>query len=207
MEHRARFSLYTRKETLRLARRFLFRVVPSGGFGRIYHFLRTIPFTKPKLIQSVISDWVLGLSMKDYVDRHFVQEYKEDTRRVRRHVERMKAVFRENRHMGALGVSTRESANAAVAVLISVKGQMLQPVSVKSITAQVEQLMRNTRSSVTFQIAGLDREQLEHLSRLLKRLSRYGDRINFRLDEASRLVFPIDSSVFNLALVVDSSRT
>jgi len=207
MEHRARFSLYTRKETLRLARRFLFRVVPSGGLGRIYYFLRTIPFTKPKLIQSVISDWVLGLSMKDYVDRHFVQEYKEDTRRVRRHVERMKAVFRENRHMGALGVSTRESANAAAAVWISVKGQMLQPVSVKSITAQVEQLMRNTRSSVTFQIAGLDREQLEHLSRLLKRLSRYGDRINFRLDEASRLVFPIDSSVFNLALVVDSSRT
>ncbi len=166
---------------------------------RMFHFLRTIPFTKPKLFPMVVSDWVVGLTMRDYMDRHFVQEYREDTRRVMRHVERMKEAFRHRRHNGALGVSARESANAAAAVWISMKGR-LEPVSFKSTTALVENLMRNTRSSVTFQIAEFNREQLHHLARLQKRLSRYGDRIHFHMDEKSRMVIAIDSSVFNLGL-------
>jgi len=179
--------------------RFFFRTLLGGGLNRVIHFFRTLPFTKPKLIQMVVSDWVVGLSMRDYMDRHFVQEYREDTKRVMRHVERMKTVFRHRRHKGALGVSSHERANAAAAVWISMKGR-LEPASFKSTAALVEQLMRNTRSSVTFQIAEFQREQLDHLSRLLKRLSRYGDRIHIRMDDSSRKVIRIDSSVFNLPL-------
>jgi radical SAM superfamily enzyme YgiQ (UPF0313 family) len=192
-------TIYTPKETVQLSIRFFIRTVMGGGPKRMYHFLRTIPFAKPKLFPMVVSDWVVGLSMKSYMDRHFVQEYREDTRRVMRHVERMKETFRHHRHEGALGVSARESANAAAAVWISMKGR-LEPRSFKSITAQVEHLMQNTRSSVTFQIAGFNREQHPQLARLLKRLSRYGDRIHFHMDENSRKVITIDSSVFNLGL-------
>jgi hypothetical protein len=137
--------------------------------------------------------------MRDYMDRHFVREYREDTRRVRHHVERMKTAFRHHRHKGALGVSSREFENAASAVWISMKGR-LDPVSFKSIGGQVEHLLRNTRSSVTLQIAGFQKEQLELLSPLLNRLSRYGDRVYILLDEKSKKIIPIDSSVFNLAL-------
>jgi hypothetical protein len=76
----------------------------------------------------------------------------------------------------------------------------LEPVSFKSTAALVEHLMRNTRSSVTFQIAEFQREQHDHLTRLLERLSRYGDRIHIRMDDSSRKVIRIDSSVFNLGL-------
>jgi radical SAM superfamily enzyme YgiQ (UPF0313 family) len=193
---------YTSKQKLQLTKRFLVRGIFNGGARRVFHFFRSLPLTKPKLSLMAVSEWIVGLSMRDYMDRHFVQEYREDTRRVKWHVERMKQAFRHRRHKGALGVSSHESANAASAVWISMRGR-LEPVSFKSITKQVEQLMRNTRSSVTFQIAGFNREQLDHLSRLLKRLSRYGDRIQFRLDEPSRVAIPIDSSVFNLRLQTD----
>jgi hypothetical protein len=201
MKHRFQISgnKHSAREIPMLILRFFFRTLPEGGLKRVFQFFRSLPFTKPKLIQMVVSDWVVGLSMKNYVDRHFVQEYQEDTKRVMRHVERMKEAFRQLRHEGALGVSTRESANTASAVWISMKGR-LDPVSFKSVAANVEQLMRNTRSSVTFQIAGFNREQQAQLARLLKRLSRYGDRIHFRLDEKSRKVIAIDSSVFNLGL-------
>jgi radical SAM superfamily enzyme YgiQ (UPF0313 family) len=199
MRHKLQSHDYSVWETVTLVRRFVFRVLTAGGAKRVFHFLRSIPITKPKLMPMVVSDWVVGLSMRDYMDRHFVQEFGEDKKRVRWHVERMKLAFRHRRHKGALGVSSHETANAASAVWISMKGR-LEPVSFKSIAAQVEQLMRHTRSSVTFQIAGFHLEQLDQLSRVLKRLSRYGDRIHFRLDERSRLVIPIDSSVFNLTL-------
>ena len=104
---------YSAKEILRLLPRFFIRTIMGGGFKRVFHFLRSVPVTKPKLMQLTISDWVVGLTMRDYMDRHFVQEYREDTRRVMRHVERMKLAFRHNRHKGALGVSSRESANKA----------------------------------------------------------------------------------------------
>jgi radical SAM superfamily enzyme YgiQ (UPF0313 family) len=190
---------YSGKEILLLLPRFFIRTMMGGGFKRVFHFLRSLPVTKPKLVQLAVSDWVVGLSMRDYMDRHFVQEYREDTKRVQRHVERMKEAFRHHRHKGALGVTARESANSAAAVWISMKGR-LEPASFKSTAALVEHLMRNTRSSVIFQIAGFQREQHEHLTRLLKRLSRYGDRIHFRMDESSRNVIRIDSSVFNLGL-------
>ncbi len=37
----------------------------------------------------------------------------------------------------------------------------------------------------------------------MNRLSRYGDRIHIRIDEASRKIIAIDSSVFNLVLATD----
>jgi radical SAM superfamily enzyme YgiQ (UPF0313 family) len=199
MPQKPRGSEFSMRENLGLLHRFFSRALMPGGVSRIFQFLRSVPFRKPQSIAPAIADWVLGLSMRDYMDRHFVQEYHEDKKRVRRHVERMKTAFRHHRHKGALGVSAREFEDAASAVLISMKGR-LEPVSFKSIAGQVEHLLRNTRSSVTLQIAGFQREQLEQLSPLLKRLSRYGDRIHILLDEKSKKIIPIDSSVFILAL-------
>jgi radical SAM superfamily enzyme YgiQ (UPF0313 family) len=51
-------------------RLFAYGLMP-GGVRRIYHFARSLPLSRPALIPLAISDWVIGLTMKDYVDRQF----------------------------------------------------------------------------------------------------------------------------------------
>jgi len=49
--------------------RLLFRGVLRGGPSRIFHFARSLPLSRPSLIPIVIRDWVVGLTMQDYVER------------------------------------------------------------------------------------------------------------------------------------------
>jgi radical SAM superfamily enzyme YgiQ (UPF0313 family) len=51
-----------------LARLLVFGVL-RGGPIRLFHFARSIPFSRPSLIPVVIRDWVVGLTIRDYVDR------------------------------------------------------------------------------------------------------------------------------------------
>ncbi|MEJ2722434.1 MAG: DUF4070 domain-containing protein, partial [bacterium] len=192
-------SEFTLRENLWMLRRFIARGLFPGGASRIIHFFHSFPWRKPKLIPMAISNWIMGLSMRDYMDRHFIAEFRMDSRRVHRYVEKMTRVLQQRRHGGSLGVTVREFANKASAVRISIRGRV-DPASITSIGGHVEKLMRKTRSSVTLHIADFPSEQLEPLSRLLKRLSKYGDRINIRMDKRSLSLIPVDSSVFNIGL-------
>ncbi|MCB0293227.1 MAG: hypothetical protein KDH97_23430, partial [Calditrichaeota bacterium] len=64
----------------------------------------------------------------------------------------------------------------------------------------LEKVLEDTAAFVTLRIEALQEVQVKHLNRLLKRLSRYGDRIYISLDEEVRHLIEIDSSVFNLVL-------
>jgi len=187
-----------------MLKRFVVGALIPGGVSRWYHFTRSILMSDPRLIPMVIEDWVLGLSMRDYMDRHFIREYQEDTKRVKMYVDKIRTAFHDRRHKGALGVSYLEVKNAAAAVSISMNG-LLERDSFRSITRHTEHLLANTRSSVTLHIEQFHhgQGQLKQLSKLLKRLSRYGDRIHIRMDDASTRIIAIDSSVFNLVLHTD----
>jgi len=190
---------FTLSENLWMLRQFIERGLLPGGLSRIARFLSSFPWRKPRLIPMVISSWIMGLSMRDYMDRHFVGEFKRDDKRVRRYVTKMKQIFEHRRHKGGLVVTMREFANKAAAVRISMNGRV-QEASFKSIGSLIEHLMQKTRSSVTLHIAEFPKEHLEPLARLLERLSRYGDRIHIQMDRRSRRIVPVDSSVFNLGL-------
>ncbi len=56
-----------------LLRLFVHGMVP-GGASRVFHFLRSMPFSRPSLIPLAIGDWVVGLTLRDYVDRQFGEE-------------------------------------------------------------------------------------------------------------------------------------
>jgi hypothetical protein len=150
----------------------------------------------------VVSEWVTGLSMRSYMDRYFVQEFQEDTRRVRNYVEKIKAAFQEHRYGEGLGVSFRDLKDRAAAVSFSMKG-LRDRDSFRFVARHAEYLLGNTRSSITLNISDLHQSQIGQLKRLLQRLSRYGDRIHIRIDEASRKFIAIDSSIFNLVLRAD----
>ena len=51
-----------------LLRLFMHGLAP-GGVSRLLHFARSLPLRRPSLIPVAIGDWVVGLTMRDYVDR------------------------------------------------------------------------------------------------------------------------------------------
>jgi radical SAM superfamily enzyme YgiQ (UPF0313 family) len=51
--------------------KLLVRGVLPGGFSRMFHFVRSMPLYRPTLIPMAIGEWVIGLTMRSYVDNHF----------------------------------------------------------------------------------------------------------------------------------------
>ena len=63
-------SGYSAADRAGILARLIFKGILPGGPARIAHFLRTLPIFAPARIPLVISDWIIGLSMRDYAERN-----------------------------------------------------------------------------------------------------------------------------------------
>jgi radical SAM superfamily enzyme YgiQ (UPF0313 family) len=179
--------------------KFMIRGIMAGGVSRIYHFIRSFPFTKPSQIPVVIQDWVVGISMRSYIDRHFVKEFESAHSLTDGYKGALENAFEGYLTHGALEVSLKKVRNAASNLSISIKGLMDGDFFVNA-APHLEQFLKNTSSSITLNIEEFHETQRQHLHGLLNRLSRYGDRIHIAVHERFRHMVEIDSSVFNLVL-------
>lgn len=187
-------------QQIKILIKFIRHGILPGGISRIYHFFRTLPLTRPRLIPLVLQDWVVGLSMRDYVERHFVQVAEKMPHLLQSYIKILENAFQKYVHHGALELSFDQVKNAASNFSLSFKG-ILDREFFLNITHYLEHLLEETSSSITLQIEEFSEAQLEHLNRLLKKLSRHGDRIYIAVSEKVRHMIEIDSSVFNLVLV------
>jgi radical SAM superfamily enzyme YgiQ (UPF0313 family) len=179
--------------------KFITRGIMPGGLSRIYHFIRSFPFTKPKQIPVVIQDWVVGISMRDYIDRHFVKEFEKAHSLTDNYKGALENAFQGYLTRGALEVSLKKVRNAASNLSISIKGLMDSDFFVGA-APHLEKFLKNTSSSITLNIEEFHETQRQHLHGLLNQLSRYGDRIYIAVHEKFRHKVEIDSSIFNLVL-------
>jgi len=64
----------TRKETFgeaaAIVARLLWRGIAPGGPSRAWHFARSLPLTRPGLLPMAINDWIVGLALRRYAERH-----------------------------------------------------------------------------------------------------------------------------------------
>ena len=58
-------------EAARILWRLLTRGIAPGGPARLWHFLRSLPYARPRLVPLAVNDWIAGLAMRDYAERHF----------------------------------------------------------------------------------------------------------------------------------------
>jgi hypothetical protein len=179
--------------------KFIARGIVPGGFSRMYHFIRSVPFSKPGQLHVVIQDWVIGLAMRDYVDRNFIQEFDKANDLAGNYLGMIQEAFQRYHNLGALEVSLNRVKNAAANLSISMKG-WLDRDFFDHAAPYLEKVLQNTSSSITLNIEEFHEGQRQHLNQLLNRLSRYGDRIYISVHEKLRDVISIDSSVFNLVL-------
>jgi radical SAM superfamily enzyme YgiQ (UPF0313 family) len=181
------------------ALRLVRHVAGDGGIPGLFHLLRTIPFSKPRLISLVVRDWVIGLSMRDYVDRHFDRDFETDRHRARGHLDRINHALGHYLRRGTLRVALNEVKNAHPNLSFSIRGRQ-GPRFFRSAARELERMLRDTRSSLTIRIEEFHPGDVERLRKMLARLHRYRERIVIAADEKSRGIIAIDSSVFNLAL-------
>lgn len=192
-------STYSYRDQLRAITRILVRGIIPGGPRRIMSFLSTIPLRNPSHIPHILQDWVVGIAMKDYVDRHFIKEFDETNDLAVNHVETIEKSFEPYLNKGALEISLDRVKNTAVSLSISIKG-IVGTDFFQNVAPHLESILRNTPSSIRFNIDEHNEQQNAHLNRLFSRLSCYGDRIYIAVHEKWRNKVAVDSSVFNLVL-------
>ncbi|HWQ37986.1 MAG TPA: radical SAM protein [Burkholderiales bacterium] len=191
---------YSTAERLRIVWRLMVRGVLPGGWPRTWHFLRSLPFGSPRSLPLAIVDWICGLSMRDYVDRHFPVAREEAGKALR-----LFDAFRRRVERHAQGVRLALSLKTvAPAVSVSLRGA-LPGAFFRGAARHLERLLGRTAATVTLRIEALREQELPHLDRLLARLARYGDRVSVVVSERMRGVVRIDSSVFRLVLLPEST--
>ncbi len=190
---------YPLREVLPIIKNFFFRGIKPGGFSRVFYFCRSLPVFRPKLIPIVIHDWVVGLAMRDYVERQFVQEVEKVNILAKSYLGLIKKTFQGYLDHGALEVNLSQMKNAASNLSISMKGWLDKDFFTR-IDKHLQKVLKHTTSSITFRIEEFHEAQQKHFNRLLKKLSRHGDRIHIILNEKVRNMVEVDSSIFNLVL-------
>jgi radical SAM superfamily enzyme YgiQ (UPF0313 family) len=198
-----RGSIYGRRrpprEALGILGKVLRRVVAESGARGLYHVFRSLPLTRPRLLPLAVHDWVVGISMRDYVQRHFHREFEADHRRVRRHMEAIQRGLQRYLRQGSLRVSFLESQHGPATVSLAITGELGKDFFARA-TRQIEGVLRETRASVTLRIEEFHASESEMLHRLLQRLRRYGARVRVAADERSRRIIAVDSSIFNVSM-------
>jgi radical SAM superfamily enzyme YgiQ (UPF0313 family) len=182
-----------------ILRRLFFRGLLRGGFPRMFHFVRSIPIRKPRLIPLVVQDWIVGLSMQDYVERNFGERIDELRTVARRRMERLERSFRRYVQRGALEVSLDEAKDAVSNLSVSMRG-WLDRRFFRRAGRHFEKVLEHTTASLTLRIEALHDAHRRHLRRLLKRLTRYGDRVYIAVHDELKDMIDVDSSVFHVVL-------
>ena len=186
-------------EGLGILGRLMAKGILAGGFSRLFHFLRSLPLASPRLLPQAITDWIMGLAMRNYVERRFDVAMK--TRRVAAFslFESFQAALAVYLRSGKVIVALKDGPADSLNLFVSLRG-WLDGAFFSRAARHLEKLLRGTPSTVTLRIEQAWEAEIFHLNRLLRRLAPYGDRIFIHVDVKLRELVRIDSSVFRLVL-------
>jgi radical SAM superfamily enzyme YgiQ (UPF0313 family) len=174
--------------------RFIRRGLAPGGPVRWYHFTRSLLSSPPRTWALVLSDWIAGLSLRDYVDRHFDSEpVSEPTRRA---LDSMRRVLARALRSGTLTLDL-EPVEVELTITIS---RVIDRRVVRRLGRHLDKLLARSATRVRLRIDELSAPHVARLDGLLSRLSRYGDRITLSLHETLRPLISVDTSRFRCVL-------
>lgn len=189
---------YSVREQLGIVRKLLTYGLLVGGPRRWFYFLHSLAASRPRLWPQVLLDWIVGLSMRDYVQRHFTAEQAGGGHGVQRAIAALQRICIADLRRGAVefvGSLGQRGANLRISLHGDVGGEFFQRAG-----RRLDKLLRGSSATLTLSIDALRVEQKQQLERLLARLAPYGDRVSIWIGEHVRPLIAIDSSVFHLLL-------
>lgn len=196
--YQGKYSLHQR---LTIVRRLFTRALLAGGPIRLFHFLRTLTVAPPRAWPQVLADWIAGLAMRDYIQRHFLTDRNREQRLAQRTSAMLHKLCAADVRHGVVEIGGRIGEGGAH-LQIWLRGYVGRVFFTRA-ARRLEKMLRRSAATVTLHIEALRADQQRQLERLLKRLAPYGDRVSIWIDERVRPLVPIDSSVFHLLLTRD----
>lgn len=188
---------YAPADRLRIICRVTFAVLRSGGVSRLARVARTVVAAGPRRFSLVVSEWIAGLSMQNFVDRHFAEAARSETSAALAHVRSLRKRLSAYVRDGSLGLSFQEMRNALPHVSLELSGPFDRPFFPRA-ARHVKRLLKGSRSRVTFVIHQIEPDHEVQVRRLLKRLGRYADRISVSVGDGLRATLDLDSSRFHV---------
>jgi radical SAM superfamily enzyme YgiQ (UPF0313 family) len=183
---------YSVGETVTLLARFVIRGLLPGGPRRLWHFARSFPLRRPSLAPTMIADWITGLSMRAFARDHLWSQMPDLNL-----LDSVRAAVERYLPRGEVWVTVQ----AAVPDLKIRLGGALERRFFRAAAPELRRLLAQPRARLTLALDGMPAEYRRQLAKLLKRLSRYGDRVCVELSEATRQQLMLDLTPFRLVLV------
>lgn len=198
LKHSSDVATYSMRESLRIAGRLCLRGLLPGGPRRWYHFLRTLGGSVPRAWPLAISDWIVALAMRDYIERYLGLDPEKERRLGQATLKSIRRKCAPCLDRGALEISVQPM-DSGIHLAVTLRG-LVDPRFFTKGARRLETLLRKSAATVSLRIEALAETQRHQLDALLARLAGYGDRVSIRVSEKLLTLIPIDSSVFHLVL-------
>ena len=176
-------SAALQRESVREAAHIVWRLlrhgIARGGPGRAWQFARSLPWARPRLMAQAINDWISGLAMRDFIDRHFAPA---------RAASPAQSGFSRLRHRlrrEAVSLALRCSVQQGWEISVRVTGP-LDRALVRRLKRHLRSVLARTQARLVLAIEDLRGSERRDLERLQRALARYGDRVAIVLGEGLR---------------------
>jgi radical SAM superfamily enzyme YgiQ (UPF0313 family) len=163
--------------------RLLTRGIARGGLARAWHFLRSLPLARPRLLPLAVNDWIAGLAMRDYAERHFGLPARRAAMSPERALERLRRSLQGWRRRGAVHLALHRPVRAEPQIAVRITG-VLDRALARRLARQLHAVLRRSRTRIVLACESLG-EHAE-LERLARALGRHGDRLLIVVGEGLR---------------------
>jgi radical SAM superfamily enzyme YgiQ (UPF0313 family) len=193
---------YSSEQRALIVSRLITRGILPGGPVQVLRFLRTLANAPAAAWPQVVTDWIAGLAMRDYVRRHFGADPRRAERLVQKTAHWLRQRYLASSHPGLPGV--RPVFRNGVAELQVVLRGHIGRVFPRRSGRRLERLLRCSATRLSLRIEALRADQQDQVRALLQRLEPYGQRVSIWIHHRVRHLLPVDSSTFHV--VLDESR-
>ena len=163
--------------------RLLVRGIARGGPARAWHFLRSLPLARPRLLPLAVNDWIAGLAMRDYAERHFGLPAPRAALSAERALARLRRALQGWRRRGAVRLALHRPPRAEPQIAVRVTG-VLDRALARRLARQLRAVLARSRTRIVLAFDTLGEHH--ELERLTRALGRHGDRLLIVVGEGLR---------------------
>jgi len=170
-------------EAARIVANLLARGIARGGLGRAWHFLRSLPILRPRLVPLAVNDWISGLAMREYAERHLGLAQARSAWSPERALGRLRRSLARWRRRGEVRVALREADRAEPQIAVRVRGPLDRALA-RRLARSLRKVLERSRTRVVLALETLGEHR--DLERLAALLGRHGDRVRIVVGEGLR---------------------
>jgi radical SAM superfamily enzyme YgiQ (UPF0313 family) len=191
---------YGWRDRARIVARLL-KGVTKGGLARVFHFARSMPWLAPAKLPLATVDWIAGLAMRDFVERHFSASPRDETAVFGRLLGSLQRAVQTHLRQGTVTLEISHLCDAVPSLNLCLKGRLDRAFFART-ARRLARLLARTRAQVVLNVEQMHLQQQAQLQRLLRRLARHSDRVFITASNELKDRIASDLARFNLLLAM-----